>query len=352
MRAAFLIDKERYELGEVPDPVAPEDGLVLTVEACGVCGSDLRRWREGPPAGAESFEGKPGIVAGHEIAGTVIEVGSEVTQYQVGDRLAVAPDIHCGRCYYCRHGLYNLCDELHFLGITPGYPGGFAEKLLLTHEVLTLGIVHRIPSGLTSLHAALAEPMSSVLAAHSKAGTALDDTVVVIGAGPIGCLHIALAKSRGARALVSEPSATRLKLAKRFEPDAVIDPTTDDFVETVRALTDGLGADIVVCANPVAATQAEAVLAVRKGGRVILFGGLPKSDPMTTLDANRIHYGEIEVVGAFSYHPTKHDLALDVLGRGLVPADALITHTFGLEHIEAAFEVAATGEGLKVVVTP
>jgi L-iditol 2-dehydrogenase len=352
MKAAFLVGKQRYELREVPDPVAPEDGLVLDVDACGVCGSDLRRWRAGPPAGAESIVGEPGIVAGHEISGTVIEVGDGVTGYRVGDRLAVAPDIHCGRCYYCRHGLFNLCDELHFLGITPGYAGGFAEKLLLTHEVLRLGIVHPIPPDVTSLHAALAEPMSSVLAAHDKAGTTLDDTVVVIGAGPIGCLHIAVAKSRGARVLVSQRSATRRRLAERFEPDAIIDPTSDDFVATVRALTGGLGADIAVCANPVAETQDEAVRAVRKGGRVILFGGLPKDNPLTTLDGNIIHYGDIEVVGAFSYHPTKHELALDVLSRGLVDADALITHTFGLDRIEVAFEVAATGEGLKVVVTP
>ena len=94
-----------------------------------------------------------------------------VSAYNLGDRLAVAPDIHCGTCYYCRRGLFNLCDALHFLGISPGYPGGFAEQLVLTQEVLSLGIVHRIPDGLPSLHAALSEPMSSVLACHDKAGT-------------------------------------------------------------------------------------------------------------------------------------------------------------------------------------
>jgi L-iditol 2-dehydrogenase len=352
MKAAFLVGPRQYAVREIPDPVAPPDGIVLEVEACGVCGSDIRRWREGPPTGAGSYEEMDGIVAGHEIAGTVIEVGDEVTDYHVGDRLAVAPDIHCGTCYYCRRGMYNLCDSLHFLGITPGYPGGFAEKVVLTHEVLTLGIVHPIPETLSSRHAALAEPMSSVLASHDKAGTSLADTVAVIGAGPIGCLHIAIAKARGARTLISQRSATRRELAAQFDPNAIIDPTTEDFVARVRALTGGLGADMVVCANPVAATQAEAVEAVRKGGRVILFGGLPKADPMTTLDGNVIHYGDIEVVGAFSYHPTMHELALDVLDRGLIPADALITHTFSLDEIAEAFEVAATGQGLKVLITP
>jgi L-iditol 2-dehydrogenase len=352
MKAALLTDKQTYEVMDVPDPDVPRDGVVLRVEACGVCGSDVRRWREGPPTGEGSLPGIPGIIAGHEAAGIVIGVGKDVRDFVVGDRLAIAPDIHCGKCFYCRRGLYNLCDSLHFLGITPGYPGGFAEKLQLTAEVLELGIVHKIPDGLSSRDAALAEPASSVLASHADAGTDLDDTVVVIGAGPIGCLHIAVAKARGARVIVSQRSETRRELAKRFTPDVVIDPTQEDFVDKVRTLTGGRGAEMVVCANPVAETQTEAVLAARKGGRVVLFGGLPKSDPMTTLDGNRIHYGEIEVVGAFSYHPTMHALALDALERGLIPTESLITHTFTLDEIDEAFEVASSGLGLKVLIQP
>ncbi len=346
MKSAFLVGTKHYEVKDTPDPVTPDDGLVLKVEACGVCGSDLRRWKEGPPKGVE------GVVAGHEVAGTVIEVGEDLAGYSVGDRLAIAPDIHCGKCYYCRRGMYNLCDDLHFVGITPAYPGGFAEKMGLTREVLTHGIVHRIPDGLSLLHASLSEPASSVLACHNKAETSLNDTVVVMGAGPIGCLHVAIAKARGAQVIVSEPNATRREMAARFEPLALVDPFNDDLGERVRAMTGGRGADIVICANPVAATQTQAVEIVRKAGRVVLFGGLPKAKPTTTLDANRIHYGEIEVVGAFSYHPTFHELALEVLGRGLMPADLLITHTFPLAQISEAFQTAASGEGLKVVIIP
>ena len=116
-------------------------------------------------------------------------------------------------------------------------------------------------------------------------------------------------------------------------------------------MTGGVGADIVICANPVARTQTEAVEIVRKRGKVILFGGLPKANPMVTLDSNRIHYGEIEVFGAFSYHPTMHESALDLIHRKVIPADLLVTHTFGLDEIDRAFEVAAKGEALKVAVT-
>lgn len=352
MKAAFLVGQKQYKVREVPNPGTPEDGLVLKVEACGVCGSDLRRWREGPVPGETSLVGFDGIIAGHEVAGTVISAGPKAGKYCVGDRLAVTPDIHCGECYYCQRGLFNLCDKLHFLGISPGYPGGFAEQMVLTAEVLNLGIVHSIPNGLSTLHAAISEPASSVLACHQKAGTSVQDTVVVIGAGPIGCMHMAVAKAHGARVIVSECSTERRMVAAKFNPDAIIDPTREDFVTRVRELTGGLGADLIICANPVAATQAEAVRAVRKGGRVVLFGGLPKANPMTTLDSNLIHYGEIQVVGAFSYHPTMHELALDTLQRGIIPAEHLITHQYPLEHINQAFDTAASGSGLKVIIVP
>ena len=345
MKAAFLTAPKTIELRDIADWEAPPGGVVLDVKACGVCGSDLRRWKEGPPTGVES------IIPGHEAAGVVVEVGRGHTQYAAGDRLAIAPDVHCGRCYYCRRGLYNLCDEIRFVGVSPDLPGGLAERLVLTEEVLVNGIVHPMPAGMSFVEGSLAEPSCSVLAAHDRAATGLGDTVVVMGAGPIGCLHVVVAHARGASVIVSEPSATRRRLVERFEPAAIVDPNAEDLAACVRKHTDDVGADIVVCANPVARTQTQAVEIVRKRGRVILFGGLPKADPTVTLDSNRIHYGEIEVVGAFSYHPTVHARALDLIQRKVIPADLLVTHTFALDEINEAFQTAARGEALKVVVT-
>jgi len=346
MKAAVQIGMQRFEVREVPDPALPDDGVILKVTACGVCGSDLRRWREGLPAGVD------GIIPGHEIAGRVTAVGAKVSHIAVGDRLALGPDIHCGRCWYCQRELFNLCDHPHFLGITPGYPGGFAEMLAISGEVLSNGVVHPIPENVSDEIAALAEPCSSVLASHLKTDTSLNDVVVVIGAGPIGCLLVATAKARGARAFIVVRSNRRRALVERFAPDAIIDSSQEDMAARVRELTHGLGADIAICANPDASTQAAAVQMVRKGGRVVLFGGLPKASPLTTLDSNRIHYGEIEVIGAFSYHPTAHAMALDLFARGMIPIEKLITHRFALEEIDAAFHTANSGEGLKVIVTP
>jgi L-iditol 2-dehydrogenase len=344
MRVAYLVGSETFQLREVDEPQPPPDGLVLEVKACGVCGSDLRRWKEGP--------GKEPVIAGHEIAGVISAVGERVQDYEPGEHLAVAPDIHCGKCYYCQRNLFNLCDKLHFLGITAGYPGGFAEQMVLTREVLDLGVVHRMPPGMPFTWGALAEPCSSVLASHDKACTNLNDTVLIMGAGPIGCLHISVARARGARVILSEPNPTRREMAGAFQPDLIIDPFDQDLVEGVKIFTGGLGADIAVCANPVAATQAQAVNAVRKRGKVILFGGLPKANPETVLDGNRIHYNEIEVVGAFSYHPSFHELALQVIDNGSVPAEAVITQVLPLDQIDQAFQAAACGEALKVMVVP
>jgi len=345
MKAAYLTGPRTVELRDVPEPAAPAGGLVLAVKACGICGSDLRRWKEGPPPGVD------GVVPGHEVGGIVVEAGKGLTRFAVGDHLAIAPDVHCGRCYYCRRGLYNLCDRLRFVGIHPEFPGGLTEKLVLFEEVLVNGIVHRMPEGMSFAAGSLAEPSCSVIACHDRAGTRLGDAVVVMGAGPIGCLHVVIAKARGASVVVSEPSAMRRMLAEKFAPLAVIDPAQEDLPARVLDLTNGVGADIVICANPVAQTQTQAVEIVRKRGKVILFGGLPKANPLVTLDSNRIHYGEIEVCGSFSYHPTVHETALDLIHRKIIPADQLVTHMFPLKEVGKAFETAAAGAALKVVVT-
>ena len=344
MKAAYLVGKERFEVRQGPEQEPPRDGIVLQVKACGVCGSDLRRWREGPAANGEP------LIAGHEISGVVAAVGANIQDYLAGDWLAVAPDVHCGKCYYCQRALYNLCDHLKLVGISPGYHGGFAEQMVLSAEILQNGVVHRMPRELTFPQAALAEPMSSVLAAQQMAGASLGDTVVVLGAGPIGCLHIAVARARGARVVLSEPSALRREMARPFEAEIVVDPLNQDLVSLVKEATGGVGADIAICANPVAATQAQAVELVRKRGQVVLFGGLPKANPLTSLDGNIIHYGEVLVKGSFSYHPTFHALALETLRRGMVDTDQIITHSFSIDQIDAAFQAAASGEALKVMV--
>ena len=343
VKAAQLTGPETIELVELPMPACPDDGVLLQVRACGVCGSDLRRWREGPAPGGIT-------VPGHEFAGVVVEVGAQVRGYQVGDHLAVAPDVHCLRCWYCSMGLYNVCDDMTMIGITPGFPGGLAEYCVLPAHALAGGTIHKMPASLGFREGALAEPLSSVQACHEDIGTRLGDTVLVMGAGPIGCLHTAIAHLRGARVILSEPNAQRRRMAEPFAPELVIDPTSEDVVAVVREFSGGLGADSAICANPVAATHQQAVAAVRKRGTVVLFGGLPKAAPMTELDANRIHYDEIRVVGSFSYHPEYHRRALQLLERGQIHQERSSPTRSRWTEVDRVFRTVADGDALKVMV--
>lgn len=344
MKAAFITDPMKVEVREISIPELPEDGILLSVKACGICGSDLRRWREGP------VKNMPQLIAGHEIAGVVLAVGSKVNDYHVGERLAIAPDVHCGKCYYCERGLYNLCNDLNLIGITPGFDGGLSEVMLITSSMLNGGIIHRIPENLSYQEGALAETLSSVLAAHDHAGTTFGDTVLVMGAGPIGCLHIAVAKARGASVILSEPNEGRREMALKFQPDFVFDPMNQSLADEVQKATDGIGVGIAICANPIAATHTQAVELVRKRGKIVLFGGLPKSSPMTSLNGNLIHYNEIQIIGSFSYHPMQHALALKTIAQGIINSEHIITHHFSLDEVSEAFQTAASGEALKVMI--
>lgn len=344
MKAAVFRGPGKLAVEEIDYPKLPDDGLILKVDACGICGSDLRTLRHGL-----RFERKWQVL-GHEVAGTVTEVGSKVSDFHLGDQVAVAADVHCHACYYCYHGLYNLCDHLQLIGTH--FAGGMAEYMVLPADILVRGVVHQIPPQMSAIHATLAEPASSVLNSQRVAGIGLGDVVVVIGAGPMGCLHAEIAMARGAQTIVIDISQDRLNLARRFGANCYINSSQNDPVSEVRAMTHDLGADVVIVACPSAEAQAQAVQMTRKRGQVILFGGLPVEEPMTRLDANLIHYQEISVVGAFSYHPSQHRVALDLIATGKIQASAHITHTFSLREIARAVEVATEGSALKVVILP
>ncbi|MDR0363079.1 MAG: alcohol dehydrogenase catalytic domain-containing protein [Planctomycetota bacterium] len=346
MKAAVFIEPGRIDVKDIPlTPCGPDD-IIVKVHACGICGSDVRNFRAGL---RKNVKGIVSQVMGHEFTGIVSEVGANATRYRIGDRIAAAPDVSCGQCWYCRRGLVNLCDDHRMLGVD--WPGGFAEYVHLPGEVLERGMIHHVPEGLGLDDAAMSEPASSVIAAQANAGVGLGDTVLVLGDGPIGCLHLEVARARGA-SRVFMSGAMRLKGAEAFAPDLLMDATRDDVVGMAREATGGLGADFAVCANPVAATQEQAVRAVRKRGTVIIFGGLPRNKPMTTLDSNRIHYGEIRVMGAFSYPAPIHRKALTAIRDGFITPGKYITMTLPLDETVRGFEAVLAGEALKVLIKP
>lgn len=345
MKAAIFRDIEQIVLEERPIPDCPPDGLLIKVYACGICGSDVRNYHNGLKDGVKNQ------IMGHEIAGEIIEVGSEVKHFSPGERVALAPDVSCGHCWYCKRGLVNLCENHKMLGTH--YPGGYAQYLALPGEVIQRGFVERIPEGMSYPEAAFAETCAAVIACQTRNGVGMGQTVVIIGDGPVGCIHCEVAKARGARQVIIV-GRDKLELAESFQPDLLLDGRrpVEELVNAVRLATEGIGADIVICAVPTVAVQEEALEMVRKRGTVVIYGGVPKNNPIGNLNSNRIHYGEITVTGAFSYPATGLADALAALQAKQIHAEKYLGATVSLEHVPEGMEMVTRGEALKVMIDP
>ncbi len=343
MKAAVFEGPGRIVVREVGTPRCEPDGILVRVKACGLCGSDVRNFRAG------LRNGRTGQIMGHEIAGVVEESGTGTTRFRVGDTVAVAPDVSCGRCHYCAQGLVNLCLDHRMVGTH--WPGGFAQYLALPRDVLERGMVHPMPTGMSFLHAALAEPLSSVLAAQETARIGNGSAVAVFGGGPVGCMHVEIARSRGASPVILV-GRRRTALASVFHPDLSIDVRSTEPAAAILAATGGLGVDVAIVATPAPESQEQAIESVRKRGIVVLFGGLPRDNPRATIDANRIHYNEISVVGSFSYPARMHAEALAAIRDLCITPDAYISRVVSLDGIVDAIASSERGEVLKVMVDP
>ncbi|MCD6083117.1 zinc-dependent dehydrogenase [Candidatus Aerophobetes bacterium] len=345
MKAAVLEDLEKMVVKEVTTPQIGQGEILVRVRSCAVCGSDIRIYHRGNP------RVKPPQIIGHEIAGEIVEVGSGVKKFKVGDRVALGADVPCGTCRFCRNGLGNNCPINYAIGYQ--FQGGFAEYIPLNELTVKYGPLHKIPGDLSFDEASLAEPLACCINGYELANLKLGDTVVVIGAGPVGLMLVELAKIMGAdKVILSQRSRERLKLAQRFSADVLISSSEENFVERVMEETGGEGADVVMvaCANPSA--QEEALKVVGHRGRVNFFGGLPPGSSKISIDSNLIHYKECFVLGSHGSVPRQHKLALNLLAEGRIKGKDFITHHFALDDIKEAFEVAEGHRGLKVIVNP
>lgn len=343
MKAAVFEGIEDIKIREVDMPECDPEGIIVKVEACGICGSDIRNFHIGLRHGIDSQ------IMGHEIAGIIYQAGKLVEDFREGDKIAIAPDVSCRKCYYCEHGFVNLCTSHRMIGTH--WPGGFAEYVNIPVKVLKDGMVHFMPEGLTFDEATLSEPLSSVITSQKEANIGLGDTVLIVGDGPIGCMHLEIARARGAFTVIMV-GLNKLKSAKRFSPDFLLDAASIEPVEEILKITDGLGVDVSICANPVAGTQEQAIEVTRKRGRVILFGGLSKKDPWTRLNSNLIHYNEITIIGAFSYPAYMHKKALEVIKFKKITSSHYIDKIVSLEKIVEGFLASESGDALKTIVKP
>lgn len=343
MRAILLKTLDDYDLSLVEKPKCPGKGLLIKVSHCGLCGSDLRILRFGHK------NVKMPAVIGHEISGVVVETDKQYGGFlNVGDKIAVGPNVYCGGCEFCISGEFEYC--INRKELAQHWQGGFAEFMAIPEAAILLGNIRLMPEGLNMAHATIAEPASSCINAQEKLNIGIKDTVLIIGAGPIGCIHITLAKAKGAKkVIIADINQNRLNLCKAFRPDVTLNVEDKDLVEEVTKLNCGMGVDVVITANPVALTQVQAVECTKRGGRIAFFGGLKQGNSKPGIDTNIIHYNSLTVIGTFGYAPKHFLLSLELISTGRIPADKLVTHVMKIDDFKKGVEHALSGKVLKVV---
>jgi 2-desacetyl-2-hydroxyethyl bacteriochlorophyllide A dehydrogenase len=323
-----------FEFVQMRDPECGADEVVVQVATCGICGTDRAIFRGEAPADWP-------VVLGHEFSGVVVEVGSQVTGLGIGDRVAVDPNVVDGTCFFCRRGEVNLCAGLTPLGISRN--GGFAE-----FAAVPATNAYRLPDTVSIDDGSLVEPLACCVRGIDQAGVGLGDLVTVLGAGPIGCLLIQLARIQGAGTILAvEPDATRHDHAIAAGADLTCAP--EDAVAVLKELRDP-APDVVIEASGRTQTAEWAIGLVRRGGTVVLFGVYPEQERLQ-LNPFRVNEDELRIVGSLN-NPNTHQRAIDLLASGRVVLDGMITHRLGLEDLPVAMDRESFRGAGKITVDP
>ncbi|MCG6189525.1 alcohol dehydrogenase catalytic domain-containing protein [Maribellus maritimus] len=345
MKAVRFYAPGDVRVEEIPVPDCNPGEIRVKVDACAVCGSDLKTFRVGNP------RMKPPITMGHEFTGIIERMPERISGFEEGDRIVMATSISCGKCLYCKKGLTNLCINLAPMGFV--YNGGMAEYVVIPQKAIANGHLIKVPKDIKAEYAALAEPLSCAVNSVSQSNIRKDDFVLIMGAGPMAILNALAAREFGAsKIFMTELSEPRLEQARLFDIDRIINPANENLKEIIEEETDGCGADVVIVAAPAAAPQEESLELVRKQGTVCLFASLPKGKSSLNIDSRLIHYNEIRLTGSSDSTAEHVKRAVNMLSSPRFPAGKLVTHILGLNNIKDAFELMERGEALRVVLKP
>ncbi|MDR1506039.1 MAG: alcohol dehydrogenase catalytic domain-containing protein [Treponema sp.] len=345
MLAFVYEDAGKLGLKEVPEPRAKNNTGVIKVEASSICGTDLRAFRFG------SSKIKPPRVIGHEVVGTVVEVGGDIEGFKTGDRVQIAPALGCGTCHYCKRGYTNLCDSLKTIGFD--FDGTFAEYMEIPAEAFARDHVTKVPENLNSLEAVLAEPIACIVNAQSYLGIAEGDMVAVFGSGFIGTIHAALALQKGAeKAFMIEVNEERIKMAKKVLPELIIiNSKKESLKDAIASHTNNRGVDVAITACSVGPAQVDAMNIIAKRGRISLFGGLP-TETTGFVDSNIIHYKEVSVHGAHASTAVQNREVLNLIADGKLSVKEFVNNPFPLKDILKAFDALNREEIVKAILQP
>jgi L-iditol 2-dehydrogenase len=346
MLAAVYRGQNDVRLETVPVPAIGPGEILVRVHACGICGTDLKKISTGSHSAPRIF--------GHETAGVVASVGEAVTKFQPGDRVMIFHHIPCGECYYCRHKTFAQCDTYKKVGCTSGFEpsgGGFADYVRVMDWIVERGTV-RIPDSVSFEQAAFVEPVNTCMKGIDALRLSPDETVLVIGQGPIGLILSVLAKRTGARVITSDLYSQRLTISKSFGLGLTVDASRANVVQSVRELTDGRGADAVILAVGGTALVRPAMDAARPGGRVLLFAQTARGE--VTVDPAAICVDEKSLLGSYSASVELQEESVRFVMSCEMDLERLISHRFPLTRALEALELAAhpKPDSMKIVIQP
>ena len=340
MRVAMYYSNRDVRMEEMPVPQIGPGELLVRVEASGICGSDVMEWdriRKAP------------LVLGHEIAGVVVDVGEGAKGYKKGDRVTAAHHVPCNTCRYCLSGHHTVCDTLR---TTKFYPGGFAEFLRLPAINVDRG-VFRLPDEVSFEEACFTEPLACVLRGQRMARLEPGQSVLVIGSGIAGLIHVQLAGKLGAsRVVAADINHYRLEAAQRFGADATIN-AEEDVPARLRQLNDGRLADMVVVCTGAPSALAQALDSVERGGTVLFFAAAEPDVTLTIPVTDLFYKNDITLTTSYAGSPADYATALELIGSGRFNFNGMITHRLSLAETGLGFQlVAAARESMKVIIEP
>ncbi len=333
----------RLEQRDIPS-IGPDE-ILLKVGAAGICGTDLRIFH----GGHRKFPTGTVRIPGHEVVGTIAQVGAGLAGYAAGQRVFVAPNMGCGHCRQCISGNNNVCADYQAVGIT--MDGAFAEYMRVPAAAVRQGCVMPVSAAVDPAVATLIEPCACVVRGQRPLAIKPGETVLVIGAGPIGIMHLKLALFSGAgKVLVSERAAERVDQALRSGASRVIRPDEEDLAAAVNEETNGQGADAIIVAAPAHAAQEQALQLAAIGGRINFFGGLPKDRSTINFDSNIVHYKELIITATTACSTQDCRQSAEIINSGRVDLRELVSKRFPLTETLAGFAAAEDRRSLKVVI--
>lgn len=346
MIAACYTQGGSLEIADVRPPSGPgEDGILLRVEAAGICGTDLKMVRHGH----RKLRAGQRIILGHEFVGTIEEVGPRVTGFAAGARVGVAPNIGCGLCEMCARGLGNMCPDYGAFGIDRD--GAHTELVLVPQAALAQGNVIPLSPSVSPLDAALAEPLSCVVNAMRAVRLGAGEVVLVYGAGPMGLLNLMLAAAMGAsRVFVVDQDGDRLQRARELGAAAVLNSLLQPVPEFVQEQTGGRGVDVVITAAAVPQLQQEAIGLLAPFGRLNCFAGLPRGGGLVSLDTNAIHYRNLAVTGTTGGSARDYRDAVRLIESRKVNVSRIVSDVYPIREVGRAYDRALAGGGMKVLI--